>query len=70
MMESNVEIILAYANVFSRDLIIEESQQRDETMEILPANRISEVTALINRGVSPALIILVQAYLISKDWQV
>jgi hypothetical protein len=53
MMESNVEIILAYANVFSRDLIIEESQQRDETMEILPANRISEVTALINRGVSP-----------------
>ena len=27
-------------------------------MEILPANRISEVTALINRGVSPALIIL------------
>lgn len=44
--------------VFSRDLIIEESHQRDETMEILPANRISEVTALINRGVSPALIIL------------
>ena len=57
-MENNVEIILAYANVFSRDLIIEESHQRDETMEILPANRISEVTALINRGVSPALIIL------------
>ena len=53
-----MEIILAYANVFSRDLIIEESQQRDETMEILPANRISEVTALINRGVSPSLIIL------------
>lgn len=58
LMENNVEIILAYANVFSRDLIIEESHQRDETMEILPANRISEVTALINRGVSPALIIL------------
>jgi DNA-binding NarL/FixJ family response regulator len=57
-MEIKLEIILAYANVFSRDLIIEESHQRDETMEILPANRISEVTALINRGVSPALIIL------------
>jgi DNA-binding response OmpR family regulator len=58
MMESNVEIILACANMFSRDLIIEEFQQRYETMEILPANRISEATALINRGVSPALIIL------------
>lgn len=53
-----MEIILAYANVFSRDLIIEQSQQRDESMEILPANRISEVAGLINRGVSPRLIIL------------
>lgn len=58
LMESKVEIILAYANVFSRDLIIEESLQREESMEILPANRISEVTALINRGITPALIIL------------
>ncbi len=57
-MEELRDIILAYANVFSRDLIIEESLQRDETMEIHPANRISEVTALINRGISPGLIIL------------
>ena len=53
-----MDIILAYANVFSRDLIVEESMQRDETLEIVPANSIAEVVTLINRGVSPSLIIL------------
>ena len=53
-----MRIILTYANIFSRDLIIEQSRQINGDMEILPSSRVMETIDIINRGVTPDLIIL------------
>ncbi len=53
-----MRIVLTYANIFSRDLIIEQSRHMNSGMEILPSSRVIETVDLINRGVHPDLIIL------------
>lgn len=53
-----MKIILTYANIFSRDLIIEQSRQLHSDMEVLPSSRVIETIDMMNRGISPDLIIL------------
>ena len=53
-----MKIILTYANIFSRDLIIEQSRQLHSGMEVLPSSRVHETIDMINRGITPDLIIL------------
>ena len=38
-----MQIILAYANVLARDLIIEQAQRLHEVSGVFPANRISDI---------------------------
>ena len=53
-----MKIILTYSNIFSRDLIIEQSRHLNSGMEVLPSSRVHETIDMINRGVHPDLIIL------------
>ncbi len=53
-----MKIILTYANVFSRDLIVEQSRLLNSSMEILPSSRVNETIDIISRGVTPDLVIL------------
>ncbi len=53
-----MKIILTYANVFSRDLIIEQSRHHQSGMEVLASSRVAETIDMINRGIVPDLIIL------------
>ena len=53
-----MRIILTYANVFSRDLIVEQSRQLYGSMEIMPSSRVSETIDIISRGITSDLIIL------------
>ena len=53
-----MRIILTYANIFSRDLIIEQSRQLNGDMDIMPSSRVTETIDIINRGITPDLIIL------------
>ena len=53
-----MRIILTYANIFSRDLIIEQSRQLNSDMDIIPSSRVMETIDIVNRGISPDLIIL------------
>jgi DNA-binding NarL/FixJ family response regulator len=53
-----MKIILTYANIFSRDLIIQQSHQLHGDMEVLGSSRVIETIDMINRGVNPDLIIL------------
>ena len=53
-----MQIILAYANVLARDLIIERAQQFDEVSEVIAASRVSEIGSAIQQCQSLRLIIL------------
>ena len=53
-----MKIILTYSNIFSRDLIIEQSRHLHSGMEVLPSSRVHETIDMINRGITPDLIIL------------
>ena len=53
-----MRIILTYANIFSRDLIIEQSRHLNYEMDILPSSRVIETIDIINRGIAVDLIIL------------
>ena len=53
-----MQIILAYANVLARDLIIERARQFDEVSDILPANRMDEIDALMQKCNALRLIIV------------
>ncbi|MCG8625141.1 MAG: response regulator transcription factor [Proteobacteria bacterium] len=53
-----MQIILAYANVLARDLIIDKAQQFDEVTDVIPANRVSEIGEAMNQCDNPRLVIL------------
>lgn len=53
-----MRIILTYANIFSRDLIIEQSHHLLSGMEVLPSSRVLETIDMLNRGINPDLVIL------------
>ena len=53
-----MNVILTYANIFSRDLIIEQSSQVNQDIVITPSSKVLETIDLINRGGRVDLIIL------------
>lgn len=53
-----MRVILAYGNIFSRDLIIEQAGQISPDITIIPSNRVHETIDMIHRGERVDLIIL------------
>lgn len=53
-----MKILFGYANIFSRDLIIQQCLASHSHMEMIPANKISEMVDMIKRGMTPELIII------------
>ena len=53
-----MQVILTYANIFSRDLIIEQADQISNDIMITPSNRVLETIDILHRGMLADLIIL------------
>jgi len=53
-----MKVILTYANIFSRDLIIEQAGHMNSEMTIIPATRVMETVDMLHRGMLPDLILL------------